>query len=102
MSRIHSLLADDPDFRDLLEMFVAELPDRVASIQTALAASDSAALRRVAHQLKGACGGYGFPTLTNDAAAIEHSIDRGIPIHQLQPIIDDFITKLNSVTAEPE
>ncbi len=33
MSKIHSLLADDPDFRELLEMFVTELPDRVASIQ---------------------------------------------------------------------
>lgn len=95
-------MADDPDFRELLEEFVGEIPDRIALIENAMASADIATLRRLSHQLKGACGGYGFPTLTNDAAVIESAIDRGLPAQQINEMIEDFLGKLRNVVAEPE
>ena len=61
---LYSTLADDPDMGELVELFVDELPDRIESMRTALAASDSDTLARCAHQLKGAAGSYGFDALT--------------------------------------
>ena len=66
-----SELANDPDMAELVEMFVNELPDRTAAIQKALADQDLEALGRLAHQLKGSAGGYGFPSITDAAKALE-------------------------------
>ncbi len=66
-----SEFAGDPDMRDIVEMFVTEMPDRVAEIEGLLADGDMAELTRRAHQLKGSAGGYGFPAITKAAAAVE-------------------------------
>jgi HPt (histidine-containing phosphotransfer) domain-containing protein len=68
-----SELADDPDMTDLLEMFVAELPGRIAAFEKALTEQDVQTLARLAHQLKGSAGGYGFPTITQAAQDLETS-----------------------------
>ncbi len=68
-----SELADDADMMELVEMFVDELPDKLAAIQTALAGQDFDDLARVAHQLKGSAGGYGFPAITEAAKELEDS-----------------------------
>lgn len=66
-----SELAGDADMAELIEMFVAELPERVAALRQALTERDFEALRRLAHQLKGAAGGYGFPSITEAAKDLE-------------------------------
>ncbi|MFO0974473.1 MAG: Hpt domain-containing protein [Phycisphaerae bacterium] len=79
-----STLAGDPEMADLLEMFVAELPDRVRALQAALAASDMTTLQRLAHQLKGAAGGYGFPTITDAARTLEMSVKAQRSVEELR------------------
>ena len=66
-----SEFANDADMVELVEMFVGELPARVAAIQDAMKANDIAGVAHVAHQLKGAAGGYGFPTITEAAGELE-------------------------------
>lgn len=66
-----SELAGDSDMVELVEMFVRELPDRVTVIKRALENRDIETLQRFAHQLKGAAGGYGFPTITDAAKSLE-------------------------------
>ncbi len=66
---IRSSLAADPEMVDLVELFVRELPQRVAALEAAASAGDG--LRRLAHQLKGAGSGYGFAELSAAAAALE-------------------------------
>ncbi len=61
---IVSAYADDPDMAELVELFLEELPDRVATIREALGQGDIKKVGQVAHQLKGAGGGYGFPAIT--------------------------------------
>lgn len=68
-----SEFADDEDLIELVEMFVEELPDRASSIAKALADADYATLRTLAHQLKGAAGGYGFPTISDVAQSLEET-----------------------------
>ena len=72
-----SEFADDAEMVELIELFVADLADRVEQIQAAFGASDNESLRSIAHQLKGAGGGYGFPTITDRAAAVERQVLAG-------------------------
>lgn len=68
-----SEFADDPEMRDLVQMFIDELPDRMAGIEQALDAGDFQNAATLSHQLKGAAGGYGFPTITDAASEVETS-----------------------------
>lgn len=68
---IVSEFAADPDMAELVGLFVTELPDRVASIQRAVAAGQTETLTRLAHQLRGASAGYGFPTIGQSAERLE-------------------------------
>jgi len=71
---IRSIYEDDDDMMDIIREFAAELPDRAASLESLLATDDLAELQNLAHQLKGAGGGYGFAEITEVAAALEQSL----------------------------
>jgi HPt (histidine-containing phosphotransfer) domain-containing protein len=77
MQPIRSIYADDPDMRDLVMEFVSEVPGRVRCLEEMLESADLTALQRLAHQLKGAGGGYGFPQITEAAAALELGLREG-------------------------
>lgn len=68
---IQSTLASDPDMVDLIAMFVEELPKRTSQLEDLVNKGELAQLKRMAHQLKGACGGYGFPDVGRAAASLE-------------------------------
>lgn len=68
---LRSRFAADPEMAELIDLFLAELPEKVGSLRTAVAASEAVAIRRLAHQLKGAAAMYGFPVLGAAAAALE-------------------------------
>ena len=71
---LYSSIADDPDFAELVEMFVDEMPDRVQRLTSAFENRQWDDLRRAAHQLKGSGGSYGFLPLTEGAARLEHAV----------------------------
>jgi len=73
---VSQLLADDPDLRDLVEEFVNELPERLQNIRVAYEALDWERLARLAHQLKGAGGSYGYPDISRLAAEMEAAFRR--------------------------
>jgi HPt (histidine-containing phosphotransfer) domain-containing protein len=60
--------------RDLIAMFVDEMPEKVATLESLARSRDSDSLRRLAQQLKGASGGYGFSTVGAAAAVLEESL----------------------------
>lgn len=72
-----SEFANDPDMLELIEMFVDELPQRIQSLQSSYESQMMDELQRLSHQLKGACGGYGFPTLGEAAAQLEGLLKSG-------------------------
>jgi len=70
---IRSEFADDPDMADILDDFVAHLPERLSAMTEALANNHHEELTRLAHQLKGAGGGYGYPSLTEASRELEEA-----------------------------
>jgi PAS domain S-box-containing protein len=68
---IHSNYADDVGMSQVIEEFVHVLPQRMAAMHEALRGSGYGDLQRLAHQLKGAGGGYGYPDLTQAACLLE-------------------------------
>lgn len=70
---VRSEFADDEDFVELLEMFTDEIPIRRQRLEVAFNAQDIEELKSLAHQLKGAGGGYGYPHLTTISARLEQA-----------------------------
>ncbi len=68
---LYSPLASDPEMSPLVDMFIDDLPERVETLLDKLQASDREGLRRIAHQMSGAAGSYGFQELTEHAAVVE-------------------------------
>ena len=73
----------DPEFDELKREFLTEAGEKVKEMGSVLAscagnvpASDSLErMSYLAHQLKGAGGSYGFPTISTYAAALEETLE---------------------------
>ncbi len=63
----------DPEFQELIGIFLENLPNRVAAIETPLQAEDWKAVKAAAHTLKGIGGSYGFSNVTAVCADIERA-----------------------------
>ncbi|MCC6660363.1 MAG: Hpt domain-containing protein [Phycisphaerales bacterium] len=74
---ITSEYASDPDMSELVDLFVTELPARLAAIRSAHDAGNGGAFARLVHQLKSAGSGYGFPGIAERAAAVEDGLRSG-------------------------
>jgi PAS domain S-box-containing protein len=74
---LYSQYADRPVIARMLGEFVGRLDERVCAMQAALGASQTEDLRRLAHQLKGTAGSYGYPSLTAAAKALEDDAKMG-------------------------
>lgn len=93
---IRSDFAADPDMRELVELFVSELPERVESIHAAWSENELETVRRVAHQLKGACGGYGFRVIGDAAARLEADLKQEeADLERTKDDLDDLIDLCN-------
>ena len=97
---VFSLDINDPDDAELIEYFRSELPDRVDSIMAAFTNDDFSELERIAHQLKGAAPGFGFPSIGSEAAKLEAPL-KGCPdptgqISELRASVDQLVSLCNS------
>jgi len=90
---LESDLADDPDMIELIEQFLSHLIDAINQLERYHANNDSAALIALAHQLKGAAGGYGFTPITDAARRVEQSITAGAPAVQIDASIAALIVR---------
>jgi len=80
---LYSPLAADPDLGELVEMYVDEMPDRIAALQEMIASGNWEELRRFAHQMKGAAGSYGFEPISPIAGTVEDCIRDEAPEEQI-------------------
>lgn len=88
---IYSEFHEDPDFRELLELFVSEVGPRKDEMRQAFESGDFDQVRVRAHQLKGAGGGYGFSGLSVVAAELEQACKEQDPsrvAQHLQAVLD--------------
>lgn len=92
LTPLHSIYANDPRVGPVIKGFVKRLPLRVQALSEALSRNDWKELANLAHQLKGAAGGYGYPDLTNLAREIEKRAVSPSPSdkEEVSSLVDEF------------
>jgi len=69
---LRALNPEDPAFlRELIDLFVQDVPGRIAEIEQGLANKDAALLTRAAHTIKGSCSNFGATSLREASHAME-------------------------------
>jgi HPt (histidine-containing phosphotransfer) domain-containing protein len=96
---IYSTLGTDPDLGELVEMFVSEMPARLESLLSLYDSGNMSELRRLAHQIKGAAGSYGFHSLSPAAARLEASLKSERPEEQIKHEIDELVALCSRIRA---
>ncbi len=96
-----SEMADDADIVELVEMFVDELPEKMANMTKSLEDQDFDTLSHLAHQLKGSGGGYGFPAITEAAKILENNAKGGRDIEALAEQVKALASLCNRARATP-
>ncbi len=73
VAALKDLNPDDPNFlRELIDMFLQDVPERIAELEQALARQDAALLTRAAHTVKGSSSNFGAAGLVKVALEMEH------------------------------
>lgn len=91
---IMSSLTEDSDYKQTIEMFVSELPERINSLQKTLEQGQFKAFAKQVHALKGLGGFAGFPIYTEKAKDIEGNI-RADKIDEIRQQVNDLIRLCN-------
>jgi len=76
--------------------FVSRLPARVDDLLTLCRSGDLEELRRLAHQLKGAGTGFGFPPITETAARLEATIKASAGADAIRAGVEELIALIRS------
>ena len=100
-SPIFSNMSHDEDMLELIEEFVENLTERAGTLEQAVADQDTAELARLAHQLKGASGGYGFGTIGEVAATLEQTAKTAESLDDVTRKAQDLISMCQRATAQP-
>jgi PAS domain S-box-containing protein len=87
----------DVDLGEIVAIFTAELPKREAAMRAALGQRDFARLATLAHQMKGAAGGYGFPAIGARAADLEHAAKSPADVEAVRRALDGFAAECATV-----
>jgi HPt (histidine-containing phosphotransfer) domain-containing protein len=82
---------ESDDFAELVEMYVAEMPARIAALSAAVASNDRDQVRRLLHQLVGSAGSYGFNSLSVEARKVEMALHGGVSLPDVSSGICDVI-----------
>jgi len=82
--------AKDDGLAQLVEQFVRELGDEVLALREKLAQGELPELARLAHQLKGSCGSYGFPELSRRAAELERRVKDAAGREAIEAALEEF------------
>ena len=69
---LRALNPEDPAFlRELIDLFIQDVPERITEIEQALARQDAVLLTRAAHTIKGSCSNFGAASLREISHAME-------------------------------
>lgn len=98
---IVSEFSDEPEMLELIGLFVAEMPGWVERIEAAWKRQRLTDLQRLAHQLKGAAGGYGFSVIGDTAAELEGRLEEDEPeeIEEIRELVESLVDLCQRATA---
>ena len=90
---LRSDLADDADFAELIVGFLEGLALKLPLLVEYGQLRDRTALQRLVHQLKGAAGGYGFPTISDAARDVERFVAEGVDAKAVTPALAELLCR---------
>ena len=85
-----SELAEDPDIAPLIDGFLSRLSPKVTDMAEHLSANRLDELAKLAHQLKGSGGGYGFPLISEAAQRVEEHAQSDPDLEQIQRAVTEL------------
>jgi len=88
---IQSDFNGDPQMQELIELFVSQMPSKASRLSELFERQHIDDLKRLAHQLKGAAGGYGFGVISEAAAELERSIKAEEELERMKSQVDQLI-----------
>lgn len=94
-----SEFADDPDMVEIIGMFVRGLEVRITDITQAFDDRMLSTVASIAHQLKGAAGGYGYPELSELAFEVEQLAKQNAPENQLEVALTRLVEQCRRAIA---
>jgi HPt (histidine-containing phosphotransfer) domain-containing protein len=83
--------AADPDMAEIIQMFLDGLEDRASGLDNAFGSGNLTELASLAHQLKGAAGGYGYPIISRLALDVERLAKSGESNDELRSTLDRLV-----------
>jgi signal transduction histidine kinase/DNA-binding response OmpR family regulator/HPt (histidine-containing phosphotransfer) domain-containing protein len=101
-NRIKSSHAGNPRIMRIMPEFVAGLPGKVRELADSLEFSHLPELERLAHQLLGTCGGYGFAAVSEPARSLEQSIKAGLERESITAQVKSLIEVVRRIDGYDE
>ena len=96
---LRSSYSDDPDMAELIAYFVEEVPKRLEALRALCESGDREGVQRLAHQLKGACAGYGFEEVGLVAESLEAPLKKDATLDDVRDEIQELAELLERVQA---
>jgi len=96
---LYSHMGSNPDLKEIVDLFIEEMPGRVTILLDRLNTGDWEGLRGAAHQLKGAAGSYGFATISPCAGRVENAVHDGLPEEQIRQAVMELVNLCNRARA---
>ena len=102
VSTLAAQLADDPELRELVTLFVRGLGRRAETLEQGLGSDDLATLRREANRLIGPARSFGFPDLGAAASELERHARAGGPKEALREWTGRLVDLCRRTVIRPE
>jgi len=97
---VSTLSQQDPTLVDLVEECISELPNLASQLREALQQNDFEKAARIAHNIKGAGGSYGFEPVALKAASLEQLCLKG-DLKSAEQELQELLSLLPRLRAKP-
>lgn len=88
---VRSDFEGDPAMRSLIDLFVSQMPEKASRLSDLFEGGHIDDLERLAHQLRGAAGGYGFGEISEAAAGLEDACRAEEELDGLRSQVDELV-----------
>ena len=97
----HSPLAQDPLLREVVSLFVEEMPSRVARMRAYFQDCEWHALRLATRHLSSSASNHGFDQLVPFSAELENKLTRRVPTVEVEQAFDTLVAQCSRLTDSP-
>lgn len=86
---------DDPIIGPVLNIFLESIPERMATLDRAVEAASREDITKIAHQLRGSAGAFGFSGITVAAGKLEDAVITGQNLQKIKDLAKALMALTN-------